>query len=131
MSSHRLLLDTSTLIFLTVKGSVIPAGLEAELDKSELYISAVTEIELFANPSLAPDEEKHLRAFLDQINIIDLSADIKKEATKLRRNTELTFPDCIIAATAVVQNAVLLTSDAVLLRLQWPGFKSKNTGKYK
>jgi len=32
----------------------------------------------------------------------------------------------IIAATAVVLNATLLTNDLKLLRLEWPGFTAKN-----
>ena len=132
MNNNRLLLDTGTIIFLTTKGSYIPPGLEDELNKSELLVSAVTEIELFANPLLPADEETKLRGFLkDKISIIDLTEPIKKEAIALRRNTELTFPDCIIAATVIVHNAVMLTSDNELLRLNWPKFKTINPDKYK
>ena len=132
MNESRLLLDTNTLIFLTAGGSKIPASLENELDKSGLFISFVTEIELFGNPALPADEEKMLRAFLfEKINVIDLCENIKKETAALRRTTSLTFPDCIVAATAIVHDVVLLTADTVLLRIIWPGYQAKNFTKYK
>jgi len=36
------------------------------------------------------------------------------------------LPDCIVAATAIVLNATLLTADVKLLRLELPGFNAKN-----
>ena len=126
MNNPRYLLDTCTVIFLTAKGSRIPAGLEEELDKSDLFISAVTEIELLSNKALLPDDEKKLRVLIsERLNVIDLSEAIKNEVIALRRCTELTFPDSIIAATAIVHNAVLLTSDTVLLRINRPGYKTR------
>jgi len=118
----NLVLDTNAVIFLITKGSIISSDLELELNQAELFMSVISEIELFSKPMLPLHEEKSLRAFLsDRIFIVDLTTAVKKETVALRRTTRLKLPDCIVAATAVVQNAVLLTADKELLALSWPG----------
>jgi predicted nucleic acid-binding protein len=127
MTETRFVLDTNAVIFLTARGNVIPSNLEKELDMAELFISVITEIELFAKPALLPNEEENLRAFLsDRTFIINLTNEIKKEVIALRRSTKHKLPDCIVAATAIVQDAILLTADARLLHLKWPGLKTKD-----
>jgi len=127
MTESRFVLDTNAVIFITTKGNVIPSDLENDLDGADIYISGITEIELFAKPELPADEEEGLRVFLsDRISIIDLTNEIKKETIAFRRSTKHKLPDCIIAATAIVLKATLLTTDVKLLRLEWPGFNAKN-----
>ena len=75
---------------------------------------------------MPPDEEEKLRLFIsDRILVIDLTSDVKNETIKLRRTVKLKLPDCIIAASAIVQHAVLLTADLDLLRLNYSGFSVK------
>ena len=127
MTESRFVLDTNAVIFLTTRGNAIPSSLENELDNADLFISTITEIELFAKPELPPDEEENLRIFLsDKISIIDLTNEIKRETISLRRTGRYKLPDCIVVATAIVLNATLLTADAGLLRLEWPGYIVKN-----
>jgi len=127
MTESRFVLDTNAVIYLTTKGNVIPSIIENELDGADIFISVITEIELFAKPELPSDEEENLRSFLsDRISIIDITSEIKKVVIKLRRSTKHKLPDCIVAATAIVLNATLLTADVRLLRLEYPGFNAKN-----
>jgi len=127
MTEKRFVLDTNAVIFLTSRGNVVPLSLEKELNGAELFISVITEIELFAKPAMLSDEEEILRAFLsDKIHIIDLTNEIKQEVIAFRRSTKHKLPDCIVAATAIILNAMLLTADSKLLHINWPGFKTKN-----
>jgi predicted nucleic acid-binding protein len=127
MTNSRFVLDTNAVIFLATKGNVISSDLEHALDEADLFISVITEIELFAKQELPPSEEESLRAFLsDTISIIDLTSEIKKETISLRRSTRHKLPDCIVAATAIVLNATLITADEKLLRLERHGFISKS-----
>ena len=97
------------------------------LKAADLFISVISEIELFSKPEMAADEEENLRAFLaERMIIIDLTDDVKKETIALRRSVKLKLPDCIVVATAVVLDSVLLTADKELLRLNWPGLKTQN-----
>ncbi|MCL2380063.1 MAG: type II toxin-antitoxin system VapC family toxin [Treponema sp.] len=127
MTESRFVLDTNAVIFLATKGSVIPSSLEEELNEADLFISVISEIELFSKPALPPNEEENLRSFLSsRIPIMELTEAVKKETIALRRSARLKLPDCIIAATVTVLNAVLLTADKELLALSWPGFRAKN-----
>jgi len=58
--------------------------------------------------------------------LVELTDAVKKETIALRRNIRHKLPDCIVAATASVLNAVLLTADKKLLNLSWPGLKTQN-----
>jgi predicted nucleic acid-binding protein len=127
MTKSRFVLDTNAVIFLTRRNNVIPPEREKELNDADLFISVITEIELFSKPELPPDEEENLHAFLsDRISIINLTDEIKKETITLRRTARHKLPDCIVAATAIILNATLLTADEKLLRLEWQGFNVKN-----
>jgi predicted nucleic acid-binding protein len=48
----NLVLDTNAVIFLTTKGSIISSDLELELNQAELFMSVISEIELFSKPML-------------------------------------------------------------------------------
>ena len=126
MPENRFVLDTNAIIFLTTKGNMISSNLLAELNEADLFVSVITEIELFAKAELPPGEEDRLRAFLsDRIHVIDLTSAVRKETITLRRSTKLKLPDCIVVATAVALNAVLLTADTELLQLHFTGYTSK------
>jgi predicted nucleic acid-binding protein len=59
---------------------------------------------------------------LGGIEVVAINPLIEVEAIAIRRKRGLKLPDCIIAATAVITNSTLLTSDARLLNLHWPGY---------
>jgi len=126
MTENGFVLDTNAVIFLTTKGNIIPSNLEHELNEADLFISVISEIELFSKPALPLNEEENLRTFLsERIFTVELTSDIKKETIALRRSARLKIPDCIIAATAIVQNIALLTADKELLGLSWPGLRTR------
>jgi predicted nucleic acid-binding protein len=127
ITKGRYVLDTNAVIFFIAGGNVVPAKLEKLFDKSELFISIIAEIELFAKPDLPPDEEAGLRTFLtNNVTVVDIDHGIKKMTIMLRRTTKIKLPDCIIAATAIVLNAVLLTNDDELLKFTYPGYRARN-----
>ena len=126
MIKNRFLLDTNAIIYLTTKGNAISSDLENELNESDLFISVITEMELFSWPDLPPNEEEKLRAFIfDKISVIELTTDVKNETIAFRRKTRHKLPDCIIAATAIVSNTVLITEDKRLLNISLPKLKIK------
>jgi predicted nucleic acid-binding protein len=76
-----------------------------------------------ANPGMTADEEAAARNFLAACIFIDIAAEVREKAIIVRRfKKKLKLPDCIIAATAIVLNAALLTSDDQLLRMEWPDY---------
>ena len=70
-----------------------------------------------AYPGLAPSEEQHVRAFLAEIAVTDLTQAVRDHAVNLRKRYSLKLPDAIVAATALALDATLLTNDQRLLTL--------------
>ncbi len=102
------LLDTNTVIYL------INDRLAVALPAGRYGVSVITEIELLSFPDLQVDEEQRIRAFLGVADRVAISEPIRDQAIALRRLHRLKIPDAIIAATAMVGNAVLLSNDGKL-----------------
>lgn len=74
-------------------------------------ISIITEIEALS--WISPDKHKEtiIKAFIKDANILPLTADVATQCVKIRRSKKVKTPDAIIAATAIVYNLTLITSD--------------------
>jgi predicted nucleic acid-binding protein len=109
------IIDTCAVIKY-INSSLPSAGLDfldAIIDEKPT-ISFVTEIELLVwTPK--DESEAHLLSlceeFIAQANIIDITREITKTATAVRKNYRLKLPDAIIAATALVYDVVLISDN--------------------
>mgnify|MGYP002712241705 CR=1 FL=1 len=106
----RYLLDTNTIIYALNQGFKFP--------KNEYFISIITEIELFSYGKLTQKDEEILKLALSSFKSIELTDRIKEETIKIRKNSKIKLPDSIIVATAIVQSAILVTSDKQLINSQ-------------
>jgi predicted nucleic acid-binding protein len=85
-------------------------------------VSIVTYIEALAKPGMTAQDEQEALTFLGSCKVEDISPAIRDETIALRRiNPQKKLPDCIIAATAIVSQATLLSNDPHLINLIWPG----------
>jgi len=75
-------------------------------------ISVITEIEALSWRSSDITKEEITRSFVEDSNVIALSSKVVAKCIEIRRNHKVKTPDAIIAATAIVHNLTLLTSDA-------------------
>ena len=98
-----------------------------DIDEAKLLASVVVRMELLAKPDLPVDEERHIREFLNDLTIVPLDEAVEQKAVEILRATSTKLPDSIIAATAIVLDAILLTDDAKLLQLSWPGLRLRST----
>jgi len=90
------------------------------------FISVITRMELLAWDGLTSIGEKQIQSYLGLVKTVLLSEPIENEAIVLRRKTRLKLPDAIIAATAVVCDATLVTNDKIMCALTWPNLKIIN-----
>ena len=90
---------------------MVNGRLASPLPDGQYSISVITEIELLSFPGLSDGEELRIRNLLQSLVQIDLTAIVRDETVRLRRNYRLKIPDAIIAASALTQQAVLLTND--------------------
>lgn len=107
----RAVFDTNAVIYLQ-KGL-----LREPLPPGEYFISAITELELLSFHGLDDAQKSWLNVFLSDIGIIELDGLVKEHTVRLRREHRLRLPDAIIAASAQVRDATLLTNDRRLLSL--------------
>lgn len=107
----KYLLDTNAILYF------LAGRLAKPLPQGEFYISVISEIELLSYPLLEPADEIKIQDFLADVNIADLNDAIKIQSIQLRRLHRLKLPDALIAATAIVLDATLLTNDVQLLKV--------------
>jgi predicted nucleic acid-binding protein len=115
----RYVIDTNPVIYFT--DNIIPT-----LPAGDRFLSVITEMELLVYPGLTPEKERHIQDFLNAVTIIPLTEAIKLEAIHIRRYgvPRLKLPDAIIAATAVIFKAELVTDDTDIRKLVWPGLQT-------
>jgi predicted nucleic acid-binding protein len=103
-------LDTNAILYY-LKDDSKAVSLLREIFSHEapLYISAITELELFAYPSLGAKEEALIEDLLTTISIIPLDSRIARLASFIRRQNRLKVPDSVIAATAMHTGSTLIT----------------------
>jgi len=110
MNGNSLLLDTNTVLYV-LAGDLTLAKF---LQNKSLYLSIISELELLSFKKLSKIEVSNIRAFLDEMMIINITDEIKRETIALRKTSNLKLPDCIIAATAITLNIPMISSDKQL-----------------
>ena len=107
MSGNRLLLDTNTILYV-LNGN---ETLATFLNEKELYVSVITELELLSYKRITSKEIRIVSDFLAQVNIVNITDEVKSATIDLRRKSNLKLPDSIIGATSLSLNIPLVTSD--------------------
>jgi predicted nucleic acid-binding protein len=113
MNGELLCVDTNIIIF-TLAGS---QSLADRVRGRMLAVSVVAEIEALSYPGLTVRERVRISEYVSRCVVIDIGDRVKMEAIALRAAFKLKLPDAIIAATALVLDATLLTADKDMLRV--------------
>ena len=74
-----------------------------------LGFSAITKLEALGYSGLTDDDDLALRELLGSFEEISIEPDVIDEAIRVRRQHRLKTPDAIIAATALLQHAEVVT----------------------
>jgi tRNA(fMet)-specific endonuclease VapC len=109
------LLDTNVLILHLRQRPNITALLTQWGEASALYISTVTRTEILAG--MHSHEERHTLELLDSLTSIVIDQPIADQAGRLiyqyaRQGIQVSFPDALIAATALQHDLTLVTTNA-------------------
>ena len=110
--AERHLIDTSSVIKY-LNGSFSNNSLDA-LDKiidQESQISFITEIELQVWNPANPEDASVYREFIVSSNVIGINSDIISETIRIRKQYRIKLPDALIAATAIVNNLILVADN--------------------
>jgi predicted nucleic acid-binding protein len=138
MSGITIVFDTCAVIKL-LDSHYDMASSAFRVDEARLLTGVIVRMELLSKRYMAEDEERNIRVvqklkflnnsirdFLDDLIVVPLDEAVEQTAVAIRRATSVKLPDCIIAATSIILDAILLTDDDHLLRLSWPGLRSVN-----
>ncbi len=103
-------LDTNAIIYY-LKGddAALPVLRDVFAQPVSIYVSAVTEVELFSFSQLSEAEIGKIEYVLQTTSVIPLDSQIARIAGLLRRRHHLKTSDAVIAATAVFTGTFLVT----------------------
>ena len=113
---NRFVLDTNAIIQL-LKGN--QEVLKLITNAEYLAISVISELEFMAFNGMSQHDQLLFISFKNRVDVMDLvSSDqaLINCICHLRSQSSLKLPDVIIAASAMVNDAVLVTADAKLLK---------------
>ena len=125
MNGTNLVFDTCAVVNLLNQQYDLQI-LGIDIDEAQLLTSVIVRMELLSKRNMTDNEELDIREFLDDLIIVPLDEAIEQKAIEIRRAVAIKLPDCIVAATSIILNAILLTDDRHLLNLSWPGLRTQN-----
>ncbi|MFM6000386.1 MAG: type II toxin-antitoxin system VapC family toxin [Dolichospermum sp.] len=106
----RYLYDTNIFIYYLADDIIVDSWFTEEfLNLHKILLSPIIRIELLSFAGLSQEEEKCIEDLLSQFTIVPLSQQIEDKTIQLKRNYKIKLPDAIIAATAIIENAILVT----------------------
>lgn len=114
MNGNSVFIDTNIVLYL-ISGDNTVANF---LNDKTVYLSFITELELFGFKELNDDEKNSINSFLADTTIIDINSSIKNLVIELRKSSKIKLPDAIIAASAQFLNMPLMTADAQISKLK-------------
>jgi len=107
----RLLLDTNSIIALLNENAAVIDAIDSA---DNIFISIINELEFKSFSNLSLNDIKLFDAFVSNVNVLDLQAsniNLINKTIEIRNAYKLKLPDAIIAASAIINNAVLVTGD--------------------
>jgi predicted nucleic acid-binding protein len=107
MNGISILTDTNPIIYL-LDGNAEVADF---LDEKQVWLSVISELELFGKRGLTRGEIKEINALLDNCFIAELTPQVKKLVKDLMQKYVIRLPDAIIAATALYLDLPLFSAD--------------------
>jgi len=102
--------DTNAIIYYLKGDEKASRAIEEILnDNPSIYISTITEVELFGFPKITDIEAYQIEKILETVSIIPLDSKIARMAARIRQLYKLKTADSVIAATALFTSSILVT----------------------
>ncbi|GHV77907.1 hypothetical protein AGMMS49942_27280 [Spirochaetia bacterium] len=122
-TGRKYVFDTCAATFL-IKEDRRMHDILPDLNAGKWYASVITRMELYAEPHMSANKLERVERFLTDSTVVLLDKTVEDAAIAIRRDfrPKILLPDCIVAATAIVLGATLLTDDDRLKKLVWPGY---------
>lgn len=108
----KLLLDTNAIIALLKENEELK---KVTGTADAIFISIISELEFKSFTNLSESDRRLFDSFTSMIDVYDLQSSnntLKNKIIELRNTYRLKLPDAIIAASAIINNATLVTADS-------------------
>jgi len=103
-------LDTNAIIYYLKGDKKVAQVLNDIFSKNHpIFISTITEVELFSFSKLVKTDIKAINELLKTLAIIPLDSNLARLAGLVRAQYKIKTPDSIIAATALFSQTILVT----------------------
>jgi predicted nucleic acid-binding protein len=110
MGRMKYLYDTNIFIYYLADDITVNSWFTEEfLNLQEILVSPIIRIELLSFAGLSKEEEQSIEDLLSQFNTVPLLREIENQTIQIKRQYKIKLPDAIIAATAINQDAFLVT----------------------
>lgn len=116
MSGAKFLLDTN-IILGVLKESETALKLVESVPFEACCYSAITRMELLGFPGILEEEVEQIQGMLSCLTNFPLDRSIEDKVIEIRQQHKFKLPDAIIAATALINGAMLITLDQKLDRI--------------
>lgn len=116
MSGAKFLLDTNIILGI-LKESEAALKLVESVPFEACCYSAITRMELLGFPGILEEEVAQIQGMLSCLTNFPLDRPIEDKVIEIRQQHKFKLPDAIIAATALVNGARLITLDQKLDRI--------------
>ena len=107
MNGNKFFLDTNAVLYILSGDKILAELLYGE----KLCVSVITEMELLSYSNITAKEKQKIQDFLSEFVIVNIDDAVKLQTIEIKKQSRLKLPDSIIAATAIVSDLPLLTSD--------------------
>lgn len=81
------------------------------ISENEILISPIVRMELLSHPNVSENDDKLFTELLNSFKTRAIDIEIENKTILLRKKYKLKLPDSIIAATVIVEDAILVTRD--------------------
>ncbi|MBD1213465.1 MAG: type II toxin-antitoxin system VapC family toxin [Dolichospermum circinale Clear-D4] len=106
----KYLYDTNIFIYYLADDITVNSWFTEEfLNLHEILVSPIIPIELLSFTGLSKEGEQSIEDLLSQFNTVPLLREIENQTIQIKRQYKIKLPDAIIAATAINQDAFLVT----------------------
>lgn len=108
MSGKTFILDTNVIIYLSQEKMRL-TDFSSKGDR--LCISIISYMEALGHPFNNKIEETIVKSLCDTCEVFNLTKQIIDKTIEIRKQTKIKLPDAIIAASTLVNNAILVTAN--------------------
>ena len=108
----KYLIDTNMLLYAAANHQEAISFFDDAVKAEWIGYSSITRLEVLGYPSLKHEDEKKLTTMLGCFEEVPVGHEVIDRAVAVRRGRKIRVPDAIIAGTALVMKATLVTRNA-------------------